>query len=142
MGIKAKKPCAQYDRTANTAKEKRKENCLLSIFLSTFYLFSLFHCLFIPMPLGSDFTEDLKLQAHKYSYKLVARVHTVGTTAAMEEPPVPGRGTERPLRRTQTNAVLVCACLIFFLFKSLQLTSILTLRHKSCQIVCHLYTQH
>lgn len=99
------------------------------------------------MPLGSDFIEDLKLQAHKYSYKLVARVRIVGTKAVMEEPPVPGRGTEkeriyRLLHRTQANAVLVCACLIFFLFKSLQLTWILTPRHKSCQIVWHLYTQH
>lgn len=71
------------------------------------------------MPLGSDFIEDLKLPAHKNSYKLSARVHMMGTTAVMEEPPVPGKGAEkeriyRPLHRTKANAVLVWSCLIFF----------------------------
>lgn len=119
MGIKARKPCAQHDRTANTSEGKSKENGLLSIFLPTFYLFSLSHCIFMPIPLRSDFIEDLKLQAHKYSYKLAARVQMVGTTAVMEGFPVPGRGAEkeriyRPLHRTKANAILVCSCLIFF----------------------------
>lgn len=119
MGIKARKPCAQHDRTANTSEGKSKENCLLSIFLPTFYLFSSSHCIFLPMPLGSDFIEELKLQAHKCSYKLAARVCVVGTTAVVEEPPVPGRSAEkeriyRLLHRAKANAVLVCACLLFF----------------------------
>lgn len=65
VGIKARKPCALHDRTVNTSKGKSKENCLLSIFLPSFCLFSLSHCIFMPRPLGSDCIEDLKLQAHK-----------------------------------------------------------------------------